>query len=230
MSLFTCIDRVIEPCPRCSSYSPVGASQKGGSSIPIGLIMAFLASASCGFPRPADVGDDNAPSDASISDTGATGDARSLDDAGETPGAAGCQLTAIEPSIANANDIVMLEGTFSDTVTVNFPGGTSVAATVLGPHRARVAVPMSATEGSLTITSCGSTIGSLAFRRASFALGIGRFEANFEQTDGAQQSAALSVPRESYSSVVTGNHLYVIGGAGSNGPIISVEHQGSLRI
>lgn len=164
----------------------------------LGWILGALVTASCSFPRPADV-----PGDAS-------------------PGTS-CQLLAVEPSIANTDDPITLEGTFDDPVMVNFPGGAAVAATVLGPHRASVRVPATATTGELTVTTCGATIGSLPFRRASFSLGIGPFAANFEQTSGARQFPSLVTPRDSHTSALIGRYLYLVGGVGPNGSLNSVE-------
>jgi N-acetylneuraminic acid mutarotase len=164
----------------------------------LGWLLGVLATASCGFPRPADIGAD---------DTGTTK----------------CQLTAVEPSIANTNDIITIEGTFADAVAVNFPGDTSVQATLLGLHRATALVPASATEGALTITTCGSTVGSLPFRRASFAPELGVFEASLDQADGAQLSASLATARDSHTSTVIGRYLYALGGIGTSGPLSNVE-------
>lgn len=170
------------------------------------FFVVVLIMASCGFPRPADVGGDDG--------TGGAGGA---------PGSTVCQLTAIEPSIANTDDTIIIEGTFVDPVTANFPGGTSVPATVLGPHRATTTVPALATAGDLTVTACGSTVGPLPFRRPSFATGLGVFESSFDQAGNAQQSVTLTVARDGHTSTVVGHHLYVLGGAGSDGSLNSVE-------
>jgi hypothetical protein len=158
-----------------------------------------LVTASCGFPRPADVGGD--------------------DDTGSTT----CQLTALGPSIANTGDPITFEGTFLDAVTVNFPGGISVAATALGLHRVTAEVPASATEGDLTVSACGSTLGPLPFRRASFTLGLGTFAANVEQTAGARQAPKFVTPRDGHTSAVIGHALYILGGNGRDGSLSSVE-------
>ena len=165
----------------------------------LGWVLGALMLVSCGFPRPADVGDDD--------DTGGTA----------------CQLTAIGPAIANTGDPITLEGTFIDAVTVNFPGGTSVPATTLGLHRARVEVPASATEGDLTLSACGSTLGPLSFRRASFALGLGTFAGNVEQTAGARQAPRFVTLRDSHTSAIAGHFLYILGGLSSDGSLSSVE-------
>src|SRR4051812_2860816 len=56
-------------------------------------------------------------------------------------GTAPYALFAVQPATARAGDTVTLEGTFGDTVVVQFPGGASASASVLGPHRASVVVP-----------------------------------------------------------------------------------------
>jgi len=177
----------------------------------LGWFLGVLLIASCEFPRPADVGPkDGAPDDAGNADA-------------PTSVSTNCQLTGIEPTIANTGDTLTIEGTFVDAVTVNFPGGTSAAATVLGPHRATVIVPASATAGDLTITTCGSTVGPLRFRRASFPLGVGMFAANLDQASGARQMTKLVTARDSHAATVVGGHLYVVGGVGSGGSLNSVE-------
>jgi len=167
------------------------------------LCLGLLVAASCGFPRPKDVGGD--------------------DGTGDAPGPTNCQVTAIEQPIANTGDTITIEGTFVDTVAVNFPGGTSVDATVLGLHRATATVPASASEGDLTVTACGSTLGPLRFRRASFAPALGRFSAAYDQTNGGHQSPTLITARSGHTSTVTGHHVYVVGGVGSDGALDNVE-------
>lgn len=157
-----------------------------------------LVIASCGFPRPPDISD-------------------------PTVGDATCHLTAITPEVANTGDTVTLEGTFGDTGVVNFPGGVSIAANVLGPHRMHVIVPDSATAGDLTVTTCDSTIGPVRFRRASFSLGVGAFFATHDQAVGARQLAILANPRSNHASLVIGGYLYVLGGVSSSGSLNSVE-------
>jgi N-acetylneuraminic acid mutarotase len=168
--------------------------------------VAALFAASCGFPRPPPLGDSG----------------NDNDDA--APGTVPCQLTAIEPVIARSDDIVTIEGTFADSVMVNFPGGSSMAATLLGPHRARVSVPAAATAGDLTVTTCGSMLGPVPFRRSSFMLGVGTFASNFEQASGARQYPLLAAPREGHTSAVIGQQVYLVGGLGRDGPLNSVEH------
>lgn len=133
------------------------------------------------------------------------------------------ELTAIEPSIANTGDVIALEGTFGETVTVEFPGGTLQPATVLGAHRAAVTVPATATDGDVTVMAGSSTLGPVRFRRASFAMGLGAFEDALEQPDGARQCATLATPRTSHTSVVIANYFYVLGGISKGLPLSTLE-------
>ena len=64
------------------------------------VILVLPLMVACGFPRPAEHSAD------------AGGDAAPMDAADPCP-AGGCQLVAIEPSIANTGDTIMLEGTFA---------------------------------------------------------------------------------------------------------------------
>lgn len=171
----------------------------------LGHLLVALVAASCGFPRPADVGPD---------------DARGGDD---TPANVDCQLTSIEPSIANTDDVITLEGTFAEPVTVNFPGDTAATATLLGPNRAKARVPALAAEGDLTVTTCGSILGPVPFRRASFATGLGMFDIRLDQAGGAQQNVRLVAGRDSHSTAKLGHFLYVLGGTNGSGSLNSVE-------
>jgi hypothetical protein len=123
-----------------------------------------------------------------------------------------CQLLSLSPSIANAGATVTLEGTFNADAMVQFPGAAAQAVTVLGPHRATTMVPAAATAGDLTLTTAGTTVGPLPFRRVPFALGIGPFFANCEQANYGRLMSALTTPRTGASAVVTGPDLYLIGG------------------
>jgi Kelch motif protein len=135
---------------------------------------------------------------------------------GEAPcPAVPCQLTSIEPSTANVGTTITLEGTFAQTMIVNFPGGVSVPATVLGSHRATAIVPASVTAGDLTVSTGDTTIGPLPFWRPSFALGVQAFEQDYD--------ALLAIGRYGHASAVVGSLLYVVGGFGASGELDSVE-------
>src|SRR6185437_3889140 len=66
-------------------------------------------------------------------------------------------IAAVTPAIATVGTTLALDGTFSDPMTVNFPGGVTATATVLGKHRATVVVPTAATSGPLTASTGGVT-------------------------------------------------------------------------
>src|SRR6185295_4852947 len=95
------------------------------------------------------------------------------------------------------------EGTFAEPVVVQFPGGVSQSAKILGSHRATVVVPEAATTGDLTVTAGGSELGPLPFRRVSFTPELGTFQASTGTTTGRAQAAIAAV----------GNRLYAIGGS-----------------
>ena len=133
-------------------------------------------------------------------------------------------LAAVEPAIATVGTTIALEGTFSDPMTVEFPGGATATATVLGPHRATVVVPTGATSGPLDAMTGGVTTGSVAFRTPSFVPGLAAFRTNFVQVDAARLAPVLAVPRSGAGAVVVGHDLYVIGGKTGTTPLDTVEH------
>jgi len=184
------------------------------------ILLLLVAAASCGFPRPEHIGPDDAPGAPNDAPT-APGDVSVGSDG--TPDSTTCQLIAITPAIANTDDTITLEGTFHDAVTVTFPGGTSATATVLGTHRATVLVPASATEGELTVSACGASLGPQPFRRASFATGLGMFDAGFDQAEGAYQAAKLVTSRDGHTTTMVGHAIYVVGGVTGGRPLSSVE-------
>src|ERR1043166_2593187 len=163
-------------------------------------LLAIVLVSACSFPRPADVGDDDAQ-----------------------PGGPGYRLLVGTPALATTGDTIFLDGTFADSATVQFPGGAMQAATVLGPHRATVVIPDAATAGELTVTTGGTTIGPVAFRRTSFALGLQPFRISYEQTDGGRQSPTLRIARASATSEVIGGWLYAVGGSDGVGPLNTLE-------
>jgi N-acetylneuraminic acid mutarotase len=170
----------------------------------VGWGVAFvLGIVACGFPRPPDVAPDGSPID--------------------SPGGPSCQLTGVDPPLANTDDSIMLEGTFPDVITVNFPGAMPVTVSVLGPHRAKVTVPASATAGGLTVTACGATLGPVPFRRTAFVTGIGQFTNYPDQATGAQFAPTLAMARDSHSATTIGSFVYVVGGESDNTSLSSVE-------
>ena len=178
------------------------------------IASSILLVAACGFPHPAEHSTDGAAD--------ASPDAPS--DAPAPCPSGGCQLLAIEPSIANTGDTIMLEGTFGTSATVTFPGGATAQATVLGPHRATAIVPAGATAGDLAVTSGGTTVGPVSFRRASFQLGLQQFQLFDEQTLGGRQMPSLVTGTNAQALVATHGFVYVAGGFnGTSTPIATVE-------
>jgi Kelch motif len=132
-------------------------------------------------------------------------------DAKPTPFCRACQLLALEPAIASANQTIHLEGTFAEPAVVQFPGGVSQTATILGPYRATVVVPDTATAGDLILATKGSPGFALPFRRVSFTPEIGSFQA-FGGTTTVRAQPAIAA---------AGNRLYVIGGSDSTGKALT---------
>ncbi len=132
-------------------------------------------------------------------------------------------LAAIEPSIAPAGTTITLEGTFVDPMTVEFPGGVSATATVLGPHRATVIVPATASSGSLGVTTGGVVTNTVSFRSTPFTPKLSNFRALWEQVDAARPATTLVTPRAGATAVATGHWLYVIGGQNGGSYLNTVE-------
>jgi hypothetical protein len=187
-------------------------------------------------PEQADGGDGggtmgaDGSADGNVNADGANPGDGSMDSAPVDGGADGnvvcstCQLVALEPSVANTGDTITLEGTFGAAATVNFPGGASVQATVLGAHRATAVVPASATAGDLTVTTGSMTVGPVFFRRASFALGLQQFQQFDDQTNGARAMPSLVGPRVTHAALKVKDFVYVVGGEDGTGTtLVSVE-------
>lgn len=172
------------------------------SSVRWGVVFV-LGIVACGFPRPPDVAPDGS--------------------SGDSPGDPGCQLVGVDPPLANTDDSIMLEGTFPDNITVSFPGAMPVTGSVLGPHRAKVTVPSSATAGGLTVTACGATLGPMPFRRTTFVTGIGQFTNYPDQATGAQYAPVLAVARDSHTTTTIGGFVYIVGGESGSTSLGSIE-------
>jgi N-acetylneuraminic acid mutarotase len=132
-------------------------------------------------------------------------------------------LAAVEPAVAPPRTTIMLEGTFSDPMTVNFAGGVTANAIVLGPHRASVIVPVNAGSGPLNATTGGVTTASVPFRVTSFLPGLANFHTNFEQVDAARMPPTLAAARAGATAAVVGHNLYVIGGGNAGTNLNTVE-------
>ena len=128
-----------------------------------------------------------------------------------------CQLFSLAPSVTPANGTLVLEGTFGAGTTVNFAGGVTATATVLGPHRATVAIPAGATSGSVSVKSGGTTTAALPLRITSFTPSLGSFNSQYEQTQYAREGSYASYTRSFYTTVVTSKYLYVLDGNNNAG-------------
>jgi hypothetical protein len=124
-----------------------------------------------------------------------------------------CSLLAIYPELANAGDILTLEGAFGASVDVQFPGGVSQSATVLGPNRASILVPAGAGAGPLSVTTLGQSVGSLNFRELDFVPALQEFRKRYEQTDVARIAPGFATPNSGAASIAIGNYLYLLGGS-----------------
>ncbi len=137
------------------------------------------------------------------------------------------EVYAVRPAVARAGQVVRVEGVFGAgaTVTVTFPGSQPIPAMVLGRTRIEAVVPSTATAGNLTVTSGGvPSSNPVAFRSATFGLGVLPFRSRYEQFEYARQTPQLRSARQGAVSINTGTYLYVIGGAQANGtPLATVE-------
>jgi hypothetical protein len=129
-----------------------------------------------------------------------------------------CEVTSVHPAIANTGDTLVLEGRFNPSAMISFPGGTMVAPTLLGPDRATVVVPATATAGNLGV-AVGGTVALLkqSFRRASFKMTLGDFRKNYEQTDVARPMPSPATQRSLSSYFQAGQTVVLVGGTPNNG-------------
>jgi N-acetylneuraminic acid mutarotase len=167
---------------------------------------ALLLSAVVACGRPA------APvtSDALLNDTladaaadGATGDAACLQNA----------LFEAHPRFGVADARLHLEGSFAQSMSVDFTNAVGISPSEVGAHRAVVSVPASALTGWLT-AECGAP---LEFQKLTYAPGIRTFRADYDQSGYGARSAQLRLSRAGLASVKVGAALYVIGGSSANG-------------
>ena len=146
-----------------------------------------------------------------------------------------CTINALYEPTANSGDLLSIEGRFGDSATVNFPGGTAVAATPLSSSRLRVAVPAAAGSGLLTVSTNGVTTNAVPFNHASYAFAPQAFRELNEQADYARQSPTLQTLRWGSGGVTTPDRVWIIGGLlKSESPTASVEEaridgDGALR-
>lgn len=160
------------------------------------LALSFAIIVGCHYPELAPLG--SGGSDAMIDDA--------------TPTCADCGLIAIEPTVGNVGDTVTLEGLFPAAPTVNFPGGVTATATLLGANRAQVVVPAGTTTGSLSVSFASGSSAALPFHQVTFPLALNPFQLDYDQTSSARESSFLTTQRQGGSSVVIGKYVYAIGG------------------
>jgi Kelch motif len=139
------------------------------------------------------------------------------------------QLDAVSPPFANGGATLTLEGTFDAPTVVHFPGGVDADATLLGPHRASVVVPATATTGDLSATTGTKIVGPLHFGRAGFALGLGRFAANYPQNDSARAMPALLTARFGHTASLVGNGVLVAGGSSVAGGLVKTIERATFN-
>lgn len=121
-------------------------------------------------------------------------------------------LAAVHPEIAEAGDLVTVEGRFAAGATVLFPGSTQAVApsTISGTGRLQVAVPADATVGDLVVVAAdGGRSNALPFRRTSYALEVQPFSSAYPQTATAR---AMPLPADLHDRLLTvGDRLCVLG-------------------
>jgi len=127
-----------------------------------------------------------------------------------------CALYAVDRSFAFEATEVWLEGTFEETLQVNFPGGIVQSLDVPGDHRVAVSVPMGATAGDLTVTTTEGTTAPIPFRRTTFKPALQPFMVTSEQTDYARTNW-FPFQRSGGTAVTIKNRVYLIAGNSVNG-------------
>lgn len=167
------------------------------------LLGVALVMSACGFPKLPALGDGaaggDAPGDSSIGS------------------GSSALLAAIDQPFGRIGDTITIEGDFPDGLVVEFPGGVTANATLLGPNRATVVVPDGATTGRLSIGNGPAS--SLPFRATSFYLFLGLFDDNYHQTEYARAMPQYQITNA--VTVVSDDFVYVLGGATTVGTTTS---------
>jgi N-acetylneuraminic acid mutarotase len=134
-------------------------------------------------------------------------------------------IVALSPAVATSGDTIVINGRFGNptAATVNFPGGVSGSASMVGPSRAIATVPAGATAGGLTLTVGGVTTNALSFRRTSFAIGLQTFRPAYDQGAYARVMPTLLAPRAGHTLATVNGFVFAIGGTGGAGPLDSIE-------
>jgi hypothetical protein len=99
-------------------------------------------------------------------------------------GATSMLLAAVHPAIAEAGDVVTLEGRFEAGAMVRFPGSAQPVAPsgIAGTGRLQATVPADATVGDLVVVSGGARSNGVPFRRTTYAIELQPFSTAFSQT------------------------------------------------
>ena len=126
-----------------------------------------------------------------------------------------CNVTQVHPRLATAGDIVTLEGTFAPGATIDFAGAAATPLTIVGSHRATVAVPNGAKPGLITVHSGNQDLAAGLFRRATFPLGLQPFTGFYTQASYARMTPTFNTPRKNEALVAHDAYLYSIGGSTS---------------
>jgi hypothetical protein len=134
-----------------------------------------------------------------------------------------CALLGVDRVIAKDGEVITLEGTFGDVVSVMFPDGTATDADMVGSHRARVVVPPGTSNGAIQISTAGVTVGRLPFRGTSYRVGLTHFQVEYPQTHGARQSPSLLTARGGAAMVTVRNRVFVIGGQTATAALREIE-------
>ena len=93
---------------------------------------------------------------------------------------------------------------------MTFPGGVTAPASVLSAQRLTATVPATAGNGILTVNQNGSASNGVAFRRASFTVGVDPLR-SYEQAEYGHLTPMIT-PRFGASTVVGEKYVWVIGG------------------
>lgn len=135
-----------------------------------------------------------------------------------------CQAFAIDEPLAMDGNTIAIEGKFSGTTTVSFPGSASpVMPATMGAARLTVVVPADATQGLLHVTSNGTTTAGLWFHHARYTPGVGTFRTEYEQTELARRAPNID-SRSGFTLTRMGNFVYAIGGLRSGpGPVTDLD-------
>lgn len=182
----------------------------GGARVDAGLADAGLADAGLIDAGLVDAG----PYDAGALDAGF--------DAGPVD-AGPPRVVALHPELANPGAALWIEGRLGAEVTVRFPTGLDVAASVAGSARAFVSVPDGAGSGGVTVLLDGVEVKGPLFTHPGYAIGLSSLRPDDEQAITVRILPRLGEPRADLAAVVVGERVYALGGRTAAGPSALVE-------